>query len=304
VLTTHDTKRSADVRARITVLSQAPEAARADPAGADPQLAWVARQTALGLGEVPEAAPRLADALLKAAREAALRTSWTEPDAAYERAVAGYARLPGELPPELAGAARANLLGMTALHLTMPGVPEVYQGAETEYRALVDPDNRRPARFPRAALARLDAGAAPDGPAEEKLALTAALLRLRRDRPELFTGYAPLRAEGPAAEHCLAFARPAGLVTVVTRLAHRLAEAGGWRGTGPVAPAAATAGRGCVHGPRHGRGAAGGLPRDGPAPHGRGLTGPGTDPSHPVAACTYGARGSSRGSAGRAWHPS
>lgn len=231
VLSTHDTKRSADVRARISVLSQAPEPMDGAAAGPDPALAWTARQTALGLGEAPQAVPRLAGALLKGVREAALRTSWTEPDEAYEAAVAGYVPRPLDLPPELAEAARTNVLGMALLHLAMPGVPEVYQGAETEYRALVDPDNRRPAVFPRKALARLDAGGAADGLAEEKLALTAAVLRLRRDRPELFTGYAPLAARGPAADHCLAFRRSPGLLVVATRLAHRLALAGGWRGT-------------------------------------------------------------------------
>ncbi|MEU9250238.1 malto-oligosyltrehalose synthase [Streptomyces sp. NPDC048270] len=230
VLSTHDTKRSADVRARISVLSQAPGTMEG-AAGADPALAWTARQTALGLGHAPQAVPRLAEALLKGAREAGLRTSWTEPDEAYEAAVAGYAPGPLDLPAELAEAARANVLGMALVHLAMPGVPEVYQGAETEYRALVDPDNRRPARFPREALARLDAGAAAEGPDEEKLALTAEVLRLRRDRPELFTGYAPLAARGPAADHCLAFGRSPGLVVVATRLAHRLALGGGWRGT-------------------------------------------------------------------------
>ncbi|MGR4882536.1 malto-oligosyltrehalose synthase [Streptomyces sp. LARHCF249] len=236
VLSTHDTKRSADVRARISVLSQAPEPMDGT-GGPDPALAWAARQTALGLGEVPQAVPRLADALLKGVREAALRTSWTERDEAYEATVAGYAPRPLELPPELAEAARANLLGMTLLHLAMPGVPEVYQGAETEYRALVDPDNRRPVRFPREALARLDAGAAPHGAAEEKLALTAAVLRLRRDRPGLFAGYTPLSARGPAADHCLAFARSPGLLVVATRLSHRLARSGGWRGTAlPLPP--------------------------------------------------------------------
>ncbi|MGW6843419.1 malto-oligosyltrehalose synthase [Streptomyces sp. NPDC054958] len=230
VLSTHDTKRSADVRARIAALSQAPEL-MGRPEGPDPQLAWVARQTALGLGRVPEAGPRLADALLKAVREAALHTSWTEPDEAYEAGVAGYVRDPLDLPAELAGAARANLLGMTLLHLAMPGVPEIYQGAETEYRALVDPDNRRPAHFPRQALARLDAGSAPEDPAEEKLGLTATLLRLRRDRPELFRGYAPVPARGPAADHLLAFTRAPGLLVAATRLSHRLAASGGWRDT-------------------------------------------------------------------------
>ncbi|MFJ3877513.1 malto-oligosyltrehalose synthase [Streptomyces sp. NPDC090077] len=247
VLSTHDTKRSADVRARIAVLSQAPEAmgvvgvvgvtaaGAVGPVGgsaADARLAWVARQSALGLGGVPERKSRLAAALLKSAREAGVHTSWTDPDEGYEAGIADL--VPGEpveLPPELAEAARANLLGMTLLHLAMPGVPEVYQGAEYEYRALVDPDNRRPAEFPREALAALDAGAAPPDPAREKLALTAALLRLRRDRPGLFTGYAPLTPRGPAAGHCIAFTRPPGLVAVATRLSHRLTAAGGWRAT-------------------------------------------------------------------------
>ncbi|WP_051809254.1 malto-oligosyltrehalose synthase [Streptomyces sp. NRRL S-378] len=264
VLSTHDTKRSADVRARISALSQAPELmdSPADPsagtaadgsrapeasdgpdgsdcsdgpgggkAARDPHLAWVARQTALGLGRAPEAVPRLAAALLKGAREAALHTSWTDRNEEYETDVPGYAPAPLDLPADLAEAARANLLGMALLHLAMPGVPEVYQGAETEYRALVDPDNRRPAHFPRAALARLDGGAVPNDPAEEKLALTAALLRLRRDRPELFRGYAPLAARGPAAGHLVAFTRAPGLLVAATRLSHRLAASGGWRGT-------------------------------------------------------------------------
>ncbi|MFF8264612.1 malto-oligosyltrehalose synthase [Streptomyces virginiae] len=237
VLSTHDTKRSADVRARISALSQAPEL-MAGPDGPadgksarDPHLAWVARQTAFGLGRAPEAVPRLAGALLKGAREAALHTSWTDRNEEYETGVPGYVPAPLDLPADLAGAARANLLGMALLHLAMPGVPEVYQGAETEYRALVDPDNRRPAHFPREALARLDAGAAPQDPAEEKLALTAALLRLRRDRPELFRGYAPVAARGPAADHLVAFTRAPGLLVAATRLSHRLAAAGGWRDT-------------------------------------------------------------------------
>ncbi|MCP3757432.1 malto-oligosyltrehalose synthase [Streptomyces sp. TBY4] len=240
VLTTHDTKRSADVRARISALSQDPDAVP-DPAGADPQLAWVAWQTAFGLGAGGNnmvRLDRLWQALLKSVREAALHTTWTEQNREYEATVPDYVLTTAPTPSRpLAEAARANLLGAALLHLAMPGVPEVYQGSETEYRALVDPDNRRPAVLPREALARLDAGAAPSGTAEEKLALTAALLRLRRDRPGLFTGYAPLCARGPAAEHCVAFARSAGLVAVATRLSHRLAGAGGWRDTAlPLPP--------------------------------------------------------------------
>lgn len=105
----------------------------------------------------------------------------------------------------------------------MPGVPDLYQGTEQEYTALVDPDNRQPFRRP-----------PEDGPVGEKAALTLAALRLRRERPELFgeSGtYTPLAAKGPAAAHCLAFCRSGEVVTAVTRLSLRLAGAGGWRGT-------------------------------------------------------------------------
>ncbi|MFI9062598.1 malto-oligosyltrehalose synthase [Streptomyces sp. NPDC053429] len=235
VLSTHDTKRSADVRARIAVLSQAPELMAGAGAVPDAQLAWVARQSALGLGQIPARESRLAAALVKGAREAALRTSWTDPDEEYEGAVTAPPEV--DLPSEHAEAARANVLGMTLLHLAMPGVPEVYQGAESEYRALVDPDNRRPVVFPREELARLDGGGVPHGLAGEKLALSAALLRLRRTRPELFTGYRPLAARGPAADHCVAFGRSPGLIAVATRLSHRLSGDGGWRDTAlPLPP--------------------------------------------------------------------
>jgi (1->4)-alpha-D-glucan 1-alpha-D-glucosylmutase len=103
----------------------------------------------------------------------------------------------------------------------MPGVPDVYQGTEGECRSLVDPDNRRPVPFP-------------PGTPGEKDALTAAALRLRARRPGAFgpaASYEPLTAEGPAAGHCVAFARSGEAVTAVTRLSLRLAEAGGWRDT-------------------------------------------------------------------------
>lgn len=122
---------------------------------------------------------------------------------------------------ELAPFVRANVLGAALVHLTMPGVPDLYQGTEREYIALVDPDNRRP--FSR-----------PSEGGDEKAALTVAALRLRRERPEVFgeSGtYAPVSARGPAAAHCLAFCRSGEVVTAVTRLALRLDEEGGWRDT-------------------------------------------------------------------------
>lgn len=165
-------------------------------------------------------------------REAGLFTSWTEPDPVYERAVTdfvaagpgsatGAARTPvAEFADALAPHVRAQVLGAALVHLTMPGVPDLYQGTESEYLALVDPDNRRPFRRPEV----------PD----EKQALTAAALVLRRELPEVFgeSGtYAPLTARGPAAPHLLSFCRSGEVVTAVTRLSLRLAEGGGWRDT-------------------------------------------------------------------------
>ncbi|MEU6658389.1 malto-oligosyltrehalose synthase [Streptomyces sp. NPDC046821] len=252
VLSTHDTKRSADVRAGISVLTQCPEGwakllAEVTGGGAsapDAQLAWAAWQTAVGFGDSDDGdGERLQGAMLKHVREAGLRTSWTEPDAGYEKAVRDFVTAGPCGPPRKAVASfarsvrphvRANVLGAALIHLTMPGVPDLYQGTEFEYRALVDPDNRAPARFDVGRLERGDAGPLERGDAEEKLGLTMAALRLRRAHPEWFGGeatYEALTARGAGAEHCVAFARSAEVVTAVTRLSLRLAEAGGWRDT-------------------------------------------------------------------------
>ncbi|GGY68693.1 malto-oligosyltrehalose synthase [Streptomyces olivaceoviridis] len=235
-VSTHDTKRSADVRAALAVLTECPdrwaellaEVTLPEEGVPDGQLAWAAWQTVFGLGPAEE--ERVQQALLKHVREAGMYTSWTEQEPPYEEAVASFVAAgpcgpPGErvaafrkaLEPHV----RANVLGTALVHLTMPGVPDVYQGTEGEYRALVDPDNRRPVAFP------------PEAPGE-KDALTAAALRLRARRPEAFgadASYEPLTADGPAADHCLAFARSGSVVTVVTRLSLRLGEAGGWQDT-------------------------------------------------------------------------
>ncbi|AOR31438.1 malto-oligosyltrehalose synthase [Streptomyces fodineus] len=236
VVCTHDTKRSADVRAALAVLTECPgrwaellaEVTLPEEGAPDGQLAWAAWQTVFGLGPAEEG--RVQQALLKHVREAGMYTSWTEQEPPYEEAVAAFVAAgpcgpPGErvaafrkaLEPHI----RANVLGTALVHLTMPGVPDVYQGTEGEYRALVDPDNRRPVSFP------------PEVPGE-KDALTAAALRLRARRPAAFgtaASYDPLTAEGPAAGHCVAFARSGEVVTAVTRLSLRLTEAGGWQET-------------------------------------------------------------------------
>ncbi|MFB8402011.1 malto-oligosyltrehalose synthase [Streptomyces sp. NPDC055912] len=237
VLSTHDTKRSADVRAAIAVLSQCPQVwadLLGEVAGVpapDPHVAWTAWQTAFGFGT--PAADRLGPAILKSVREAGLRTSWTEPDTEYERAVEEFAAAgPGRIPLRAASEAafalephiRAHALGALLTQLTMPGVPELYQNTEREYRALVDPDNRAPFAV---------------GADDDRTALVRAALRLRRERPAAFGArdtYAPLAAEGPTAAHCLAFSRSDEVITAVTRLPLRLWEAGGWQDTELVLP--------------------------------------------------------------------
>ncbi|HEV7623072.1 MAG TPA: malto-oligosyltrehalose synthase, partial [Amnibacterium sp.] len=127
-----------------------------------------------------------------------------------------------------------NALSQTTLKLLCPGVPDVYQGQEMWDFSLVDPDNRRPVDYARrrTLLAQIDAGGLPDidETGAAKLLVVVQALRLRRDRPELFTGYTPLTATGPAAGHVVAFDR-GGAVAVATRLPVRLAESGWWRDT-------------------------------------------------------------------------
>jgi (1->4)-alpha-D-glucan 1-alpha-D-glucosylmutase len=138
----------------------------------------------------------------------------------------------------------SNSLGQKLLQLAGPGVPDVYQGTELFEHSLVDPDNRRPIDWAkrRELLARLDEGWLPDVDPEgaAKLLVTVNALRLRRFRPEEFTGYRPLPAEGPAAEHAVAFQRSPKLVAVVTRLPVGLATRGGWADTVLPLPDGAT----------------------------------------------------------------
>ncbi|MGW1074738.1 malto-oligosyltrehalose synthase [Streptomyces sp. NPDC002537] len=249
VLSTHDTKRSADARARIAALTEHPrrwaelmDRVAAGAPAPDPHVAWLAWQSAFGLG-APDAG-RLVPAVLKSVREAALRTTWTEPDAAYEEAVRAYvAAGPGGPPAQVAFApledavapsVRAHTLGAALLHLTMPGVPDLYMGTERVYTALVDPDNRQPPSFPDEEPGGEEPEEGRAGLSAEKLRLTRAALRLRRAHPGWFgTGasYEPLPAAGPAAEHCTAFVRSGRVIAAATRLPARLAAAGGWRGT-------------------------------------------------------------------------
>jgi (1->4)-alpha-D-glucan 1-alpha-D-glucosylmutase len=169
-LSTHDTKRQEDVRARLAVLAEFPLAWAREVAR------WHDRAVALAGGRAPEpdteyllwqtlagawpiSPRRLAEYLRKAMREAKTATSWTDPDPGYEAMVlafAGAALADSELTTRIAGfvaglapGARANSLGAKLVQLTMPGVADVYQGCELTGFSLVDPDNRRPVDFAR-----------------------------------------------------------------------------------------------------------------------------------------------------------
>jgi (1->4)-alpha-D-glucan 1-alpha-D-glucosylmutase len=270
-LSTHDTKRQEDVRARLAVLAEMPErwgrqvgewheravTARVfgkTAAAVDLDTEYLIWQTLVGAW--PISGERLAGYLTKAVREADRHTSWTEPDDAYEAAVLGLAARAlddpelsgsiGEFVAAIAGDALANSLGAKLIQLTMVGVPDIYQGCELSGLSLVDPDNRRPVDFARrrSLLADLDGGrldlAAPgDGGRLDaaKLLVTAGALRLRRARPGCFAGrYAPVSAIGPAADHLVAFARGGAdvrgpAVTVATRRPVGLRARGGWSDT-------------------------------------------------------------------------
>ncbi|WP_083924132.1 malto-oligosyltrehalose synthase [Nocardiopsis lucentensis] len=258
-LSTHDTKRSEDVRARLAAVSEAAgdfaDAVRRWTARRplpEPSLNLLGWQTLVGAWPISE--QRLADHLLKAAREARLGTSWTDPDPDFEDHVRAWpAHVLGDpdLGAEVAAfvdtvrdAGWSNSLGQKVLQLLGPGVPDVYQGTELWDLSLVDPDNRRPVDWATrtALLERVERGWRPpvDDSGAAKLHLVRACLRLRRElRP---TGYLPITATGPAARHALAFARTSSgghrpdVVAVATRLPLALAAEGGWGDTGLPLP--------------------------------------------------------------------
>ncbi|TCO52381.1 alpha-amylase family glycosyl hydrolase [Actinocrispum wychmicini] len=248
-LSTHDTKRSEDVRARLAVLSEiAGEFAdtvhrwTAKAPLPEPTLNLLAWQTIVGAW--PISVDRLRAYLEKASREAKISTSWSDRNADFDDAVAAWPAtvietLGGEIADfvvnRLEGPGWSNSLGQKLIQLTMPGVPDVYQGTELWDYSLVDPDNRRPVDFEarREILASVEDAAPPiDSTGAAKLRVVSQVLRLRWERPELFTGYAPLSATGVAAANVVAFSRGEGdLVAVATRLPVGLARAGGWRDT-------------------------------------------------------------------------
>ncbi len=249
-LSTHDTKRSEDVRARISVLAEDPDrwagtidALLAAAPVPDPGFANLLWQAAVGAW--PISRERLHGYAEKAMREAGDRTTWTEPDADFEAAVhaavdAAYddpavEALVSEAAARVADAGWSNALSAKLLSLTVPGVPDVYQGSELWEQSLVDPDNRRPVDYVRRndLLRETRVPQRPRGLGDSgyaKLHVVRTALRLRRERPELFNGYTAVEATGAAADHVLAFDR-GGVVAVTTRLPLGLDREGGWRDT-------------------------------------------------------------------------
>jgi (1->4)-alpha-D-glucan 1-alpha-D-glucosylmutase len=213
------------------------------------------------VGAWPISACRVRRYLAKAAREAKVHTSWIDQNPQYEEALGAFAgavvgdqAFVADLEAFLAAhllveRGRVTSLAQTALLLTCPGVPDIYQGSELWDLSLVDPDNRRPVDYearrallasladatPEQALAVADAG----GP---KIWLIQRLLAYRARHPAAFapgSQYRPLAVSGAKAEHAVAFARTAmgeedAVVVVVPRLVARLAE--DWAGAAVELP--------------------------------------------------------------------
>jgi (1->4)-alpha-D-glucan 1-alpha-D-glucosylmutase len=248
-LSTHDTKRSADVRARLHILSEMPAewdvavrrwAEHNNPYRSqgypDRSLEYLIYQTLVGAWPIDQA--RLARFLVKAAREANVHTSWTNPVPVYEDAIVQFigtvmadTAFTGDLQTfmgrtQIVALGRLTSLAQMTLLLTCPGAPDLYQGTELWDLSLVDPDNRRPVDYalragllrevremdPAQVMARADEGA-------PKLWLIARLLARRRQTPELFESreYVPLEVAGAKAKHVVSFARD-GLAVIVPRL--------------------------------------------------------------------------------------
>ena len=300
-VSTHDTKRSADVRARLDVLSEIPaewadrvqfwrrlnlpyKATVAGRRVPDPGTVHHLLQAMVGIwpleplavGDLDRLRERLSGYMEKAAREAKLRTTWTDPEPEFEAAL--RADIEALLDPvrsprflddldrfvrRIARPGLWNSLARTVLQLASPGVADLYQGDELWNFALVDPDNRRPVDFERRArlLDEVERGVAGDAGAREaflrglvaapedgrlKLHVIRSALAARRVRGEAFRSatYLALETSGAAASRVLAFGRgedSARLIAAVPRWLGRVdgdpTERRLWQGTAVSLPA-------------------------------------------------------------------
>jgi (1->4)-alpha-D-glucan 1-alpha-D-glucosylmutase len=257
---THDNKRSEDVRARISVLTEVPaqwaeavhEWSRMNHAAwrgrsPDRHAEYLLYQTLIGAW--PISVERARDYMLKACREAKVNTSWHEPNSDYEEAILGFTQriiesrefvvaLERFIAP-LIQPGRINSLAQTLIKLTAPGVPDFYQGTELWDHSLVDPDNRRPVDFEcRRELLQRVAGLAGDQVVEEwetglpKLWLTQRVLQLRQQHPDWFGEealYEPVVARGFRLGHLLGYRRGTHVLVLVPRFT--LTLGGDWGDT-------------------------------------------------------------------------
>ncbi len=269
-LSTHDTKRADDVRARLAVLSEMPAlwASKLKRWSRmnnnlrvanypDPNTEYFLYQTLIGAWPIDAA--RTKEYMQKAMREAKLETAWTANNAAYEDALNGF--IDGlfasptflqdleEFIARINRDGRSNSLAQTLLKCMAPGVPDLYQGGELWDHSLVDPDNRRPVDYAvRRELLKTMLGQSPqdfaagiDSHFEDgspKLWLLYQALRLRKEQPQSFGSsavYTPLLAQGSKAEHVVCFARGENVVAVAQRFSHTLN--GTWAGTTLPLPA-------------------------------------------------------------------
>jgi (1->4)-alpha-D-glucan 1-alpha-D-glucosylmutase len=257
---THDNKRSEDVRSRISILSEIPERwAEAlhqwskQNAGAwqnhapDRHAEYLLYQTLIGAWPIDR--ERCWQYMLKACREAKINTSWHEPNHAYEESIRGFVDGVLQTPEFISSLTRfvdplilpgrINSLAQTLIKMVAPGVPDFYQGTELWDLSLVDPDNRRPVDFElrRSLVRRASTMTAADALSEwdsglPKLWMTARLLKVRRERAEDFSDqskYQPLVAQGTHLGRLLAFRRGENLIAVVPRFTMTLG--GEWSDT-------------------------------------------------------------------------
>jgi (1->4)-alpha-D-glucan 1-alpha-D-glucosylmutase len=273
-LSTHDTKRSDDVRARLAVLSEIPgrfnsavqrwsrmnsafrTGKRGLPAMPDRNTEYLYYQTLIGAWPLPM--DRAQAYMLKAVREAKQHTTWVANNKEFEDALRMFIELTLNYAPFLRelqqfvarvqDAGRVNSLTQQLLKHTAPGVPDLYQGTELWDLSLVDPDNRRPVDYGlrKRLLCELKRMKVEDVAAQVMMRADEGLpkmwtihkaLELRRERPDCFGAdaeYTPLEVDGDKHDHVIAYLRGEDVVTVVPRLTLKLG--GAWKDTMVVLP--------------------------------------------------------------------
>lgn len=267
-LSTHDTKRSDDVRARLALLTEIPSQWRAflrkwssnnsvfkTNSQPDRNTEYFLYQTVIGTWPITH--DRLAAYMEKAVREAKQQTSWTQQNKEFESALgsfieslyksAAFLEAIEDFVNRIVVAGRVNSLAQTLLKCTAPGIPDTYQGSELWDLHLVDPDNRGAIDYATRAslLVELEAGISPEMIMQKmdsglpKLWVLYSSLNLRKRNPEWFdsrASYNPLKIEGGKADHCVGYLRAGRVATIAPRWYLKLG--GNWSGTTVELPAA------------------------------------------------------------------